>query len=359
MRIVDKYILKKFLGAFVLSIVLILAVAVVFDVSEKLEDFRKGATLNEVVFDYYLNFVTFYGNMFSSMFVFISTIWFTSKMASNSELVAILTSGVSFKRMLLPYLIGSLIVASVSLALNHFFLPQTNIKRIKFEQTYVGGSHKETYTQNIHRQIKPGHYVYFETFSADRQSGYRFTYEVITDGILRSKLSSDFIRFDTIINKWQLDNWTLRTIDTSGAEHLEIGRKIDTAMAFTSAEVVPRLFTVSMMNTPELLEFIEKEKIRGSENMNSYFLELHRRTAFPVSTFVLVLIAVALSSRKSRGGLGINIAIGLLICLAYVFMMQISTTFAATGNFSPLLAVWLPNIIFAAIGLYLYYIAPK
>lgn len=333
--------------------------AVVFDVSEKVEDFRKGATFNEIVFDYYVNFVAYYGNLLSAMFVFVSTIWFTSRMAANSEIVAILTSGVSFRRFLWPYFVGSIIVSISSLGLNHFVIPKTNIKRIKFEHSYVGGSNKEAYTQNIHRQIKPGHYVYFETFSLDRQSGYRFSYEVIEEGRLYSKLSSDFIRFDTVGNKWHLDNWTNRTIDTAGNETLQYGRKLDTAMAFTSAEVVPRLFTISMMNTPELLDFIDQEKIRGSENMNSYYLELHRRTAFPVSTFVLVLIAVSLSSRKNRGGLGINISIGLLICFAYVFLMQISTTFAATGSFSPMLAVWLPNIIFALVGIYLYYIAPK
>lgn len=342
-----------------MALALILAIAVVFDISEKIEDFRKGASASEIVFDYYLNFIAFYGNMFSAMFVFISTIWFTSRMASSSELVAILTSGVSFRRMLWPYFVGSTLVAIVSLGLNHYVIPKTNVKRLKFEHTYVGGSVKETYNQNIHRQILPGQFIYFETYSPDRRSGYRFTIEHIEDGKLRSKLSSDFIRFDTIIEKWHLDNYTLRTIDEMGIETLDVGRKMDTTLAFSPEEVTPRLFTVSMMNTPQLLDFIEAETTRGSENMNLYLVELHRRTAWPASTYVLILIAVSLCTRKTRGGLGLNMAIGLVLCVAYVFMMQISTTFATKDTFSPLMAVWLPNIVFALVGIYLYIIAPK
>lgn len=359
MKILDKYILRKFLGTFTLALVLILSVAIVFDVSEKVEDFRKGATMSEILFDYYLNFVAFYGNMFSAMIVFISTIWFSSRMTANSEIVAILTGGVSFRRLMYPYFLGSTVVAIISLGLNHYVIPKTNIKRLKFEHTYVGSGYQEEYRQNIHRQIAPNNYVYFETYNEDRKSGYHFSYEVFRDGALANKMSSDFIRFDTVTNKWRLDNWNLRVINEDGSERISSGRRLDTAFAFSPEEVRPRLYTTSMMNTPQLLEFIEQEKVRGSENMNAYMVELHKRTSWPASTFVLILIAVSLCTRKTRGGLGLNIAIGLLLCLIYVFMTQISTTFATKDNFSPLMAVWLPNIIFAGIGIYLYRIAPK
>ena len=359
MKIIDRYILGKFLGTFFTSLLLILSIAIVFDVSEKIEDFRKGATYSEIFFDYYLNFLAFYGNTFSAMIVFISTIWFTSRLASNTEVVAILTSGVSFRRMMFPFFLGATIVATMSLLLNHFVIPKTNVKRLKFEHTYVGSGYSEVYTKNIHRQISPGHFAYFETFNQDRQSGYHFTYEVIEDGKMVSKLASDFVRFDTTVNKWRLDNWTLRQIAEDGTEEISFGRKLDTNFAFSPKEVTPRLYTTSMMNTPQLLEFIAAEKIRGSENMNAYLVELHRRTSWPLSTFVLILIAVSLCTKKTRGGLGLNMAIGLLLCGVYVFMMQISTTFASKDTLSPLVAVWLPNILFAFIGIYLYRIAPK
>lgn len=359
MKILDRYILGKFLATFFVALILILAIAIVFDVSEKVEDFRKGATMSEILFDYYLNFIAFYGNMFSAMILFISTIWFGSRMAANTEFVAILTGSVSFRRMMLPFFMGAIIITIISLVLNHFVIPKTNIKRLKFEHTYVGSGYREVYSKDIHRQISPGKFIYFETYNQDRQSGYHFTYEEIEDGRLTAKLASDFIRFDTATSKWRLDNWTLRTIDETGKETLEYGRRIDTVFAFSPKEVTPRLYTTSMMNTPQLLKFIEKEKIRGSENMNAYLVELHKRTSWPMSTFVLILIAVSLCTKKSRGGLGLNMAIGLLLSGVYVFLSQISNTFANTDSMSPLVAVWIPNIIFAVIGIYLYRIAPK
>ena len=209
MKIIDRYILNKFLGTFFLSLILILSVAIVFDISEKLEDFRKGASFHEIVFDYYLNFLAFYGNTFSSMILFISTIWFSSRMAANTEIVAILTGGVSFRRMMWPYFMGATIVASLSLALNHYIIPKTNVDRLKFEHTYVNSNQQETYTQNIHRQIAPGVYIYFETYNQDRKSGYHFSAETINESRLESKLTSDFARFDTTNNRWRLDNWDL------------------------------------------------------------------------------------------------------------------------------------------------------
>jgi lipopolysaccharide export system permease protein len=358
-KIIDRYILNKFLGTFFLSLILILSVAIVFDISEKLEDFRKGASFNEIVFDYYLNFLAFYGNTFSSMILFISTIWFSSRMASNTEIVAILTGGVSFRRMLWPYFMGATIVALLSLALNHFIIPKTNVNRLKFEHTYVGNGPQDTYTQNIHRQVAPGVYIYFETYNQDRKSGYHFSAETIRDAHMLSKLSSDFARFDTVQNTWKLDNWNLRLILPDGSEEITKGRQMDTLLPFSPSEVRPRLYTVGMMNTPELLEFIDAEKLRGSENISAYMVELHKRTSWPASTYVLILIAVSLCTRKTRGGLGLNMAIGLMVCALYIFMMQISTTLATKDDFSPFWAVWLPNVVFSFLGIYLYRIAPK
>lgn len=358
MKIIDRYIVRKFLGTFFLTIGLILAIAVVIDISEKIEDFMSaGASVKEIVVDYYLNFLAFYGNLFSSMIVFIATIFFTSKMTNLTEIVAILTGGVSFRRMLWPYFIGASIIAVLSLLFSHFIIPRSNVTRLHFEWAYISDKTQDRF-QDIHRQVKPGHLVYFENYTPDRASGYHFTYEVIKDHQLQSKLKADFIRFDTLTSKWRLDNYSLRVITQHG-ERIESGARLDTALAFKPGEITPLVYTAEMMPTPELLDFIEREKLRGSENINFYLIELHKRSSWPIATYILVLIAVSLCSKKTRGGLGLNMALGLGLCVAYIFFMQISTTFATLGNFPPMLAVWLPNMVFAVVAAFLYRIAPK
>ena len=373
MRKLDWYILRKFLGSFVLTMLLILSIAVVFDISQKLDHFQK-ATWNEIIFDYYVNFIAFYGNLFSALILFISTIWFTSRIAANSEIVAVLTSGTSFRRMLRPYWIGATIIFLISLTLNHLVVPQTNSKRIAFEEKYVTGINRPI-NQKVHRQVLPGHYVYFETFSGTRHSSYQFTYEVFEDHKLISKLSADFVRLDTALGKWRLDNYRLRTLDSLGEEYIQSGRRLDTALSFTSEQIAPKLNSIATMNSGELSKFIAQEELTGNENIASYQMEMQRRTSYPASAYVFVILAVSLASQKKRGGLGINIAIGLILCAIYIFTMQISETFATTGMLSAdgwfgkaLLwltiqpaefAIWIPNILFASIAIWRYVAAPK
>jgi lipopolysaccharide export system permease protein len=358
-RIIDRYIIGKFLGTFFLTIALILAIAVVFDISEKIDDFiAKGAGLNAIIFDYYLNFIAYFGNLFSSMIVFIATIFFTSRMTANSEIVAILTGGVSFKRLMWPYFVAATLVAAINFTLSHFVIPKTNVDKLAFELTYLKRVEGSRF-RNIHRQVLPGEIVYFENYNTQRQSGFHFSYEIFEENRLKSKLKADFIRLDTATNTWTLDNYSIRYLDEQGHERLKQGRKLDTSFAFNADEIVPRLYTASMMTTPELNDFIAAEKLRGSENVNFYLIEKHQRTSWPVATYILVLMGVSISSKKNRGGIGLNIALGLLICVSYIFFMQVSTTFATVGSLSPLLAVWIPNLIFTAIGIALYIFAPK
>jgi lipopolysaccharide export system permease protein len=330
--------------------------------------------MNEIIFDYYLNFIAFYGNLFSALILFISTIWFTSRLASNTEVVAILTSGTSFNRFLKPYAVGATIIFLFSLTLNHMVVPHTNIKRIAFEEKYITGVSRPI-NQKVHRQVLPGHYVYFETFSGLRQSGYQFTYEVFEDHQLVSKLSADFVRLDTAQNTWRLDNYRLRTLDSLQNESILTGRRLDTALAFTSEQIAPKLSSIATMNSRELSRFIAQEEITGNENIASYQMEMQRRTSYPASSYVFVLLAVALASQKRRGGLGINIAIGLVLSAIYIFAMQISQTFAQTGLLSvdsilgqTLLwiriqpaefAIWIPNLLFTIIAIWRYNAAPK
>lgn len=336
-----------------------MAIAVVFDISEKIEDFiTKGASAKEIIFDYYVNFVVFYGNLFSSMIVFIATIFFTSRMAANTEIVAILTGAVSFKRMMWPYFVSATIVAVMSLILSHFIIPKTNVTRLDFQHTYIDRKGPDRF-KNIHRQIKPGNIIYFESYNIERKTGYHFTYEVFENHHLKSKMKSDFIRLDSAKGLWTLDNYSIRYLLEDGTEKIDFGRRLDTVLDFEHKEIVPRLFSIEMMTTPELNKFIEMETLRGSENINNYLIEKYRRSSFPFATYILVLIGVSMASKKSRGGLGLNIAIGLGVCVSYIFFMQISTTFATLGNFPPFLAVWLPNMVFTVLAGYLYYIAPK
>lgn len=358
-KIIDLYIIKKFLGTFFLTITLILSIAIAFDISEKIDDFiSKGASTHEIIFDYYFNFVVFYGNLFSSMIVFIATIFFTSRMTANTEIVAILTGGVSFKRMMFPYFISSTIIAGISYFLSHYVIPYSNVDRLAFQQAYIEMKESERF-RDIHRQIKPGHIIYFENYNTKRQTGYHFTYEIFEGNTLVSKLKADFIELDTSSGQWEIRDYFIRTIDENGKESLEAGRTKMMEFEFEHEDIVPRLYTVEMMNTPELNEFIEAEKLRGSENVNFYLIQKHQRTSWPFATYILVLIGVSISSKKTRGGLGLNVAIGLVLCVSYIFFMQISTTFATVGSMSPLLAVWIPNLIFSAIGIFLYFKAPK
>ena len=292
------------------------------------------------------------------MIVFIAVIFFTSRMTNNTEVVAMLTGGVSFMRMMWPYFISATIIGGISFMLGNYVIPRTNVDRLKFHNTYIDKRGTDRF-KNIHRQIKPGHIIYFENYNSARFSGYHFTYEVFDDQVLQSKLKADFIRLDTAKNAWVLDNYSMRKIDSDGNEIISSGRQLDTVLDLVAEEIVPKLYTIEMMTTPRLKEFIHEERIRGSENLNYYLMEEYKRTSWPVATYVLTLIGVSISSRKSRGGLGLNIALGLVVCVSYIFFMQISTTFATVGSLSPLLAVWIPNIIFSVIALYLYFVAPK
>jgi len=283
-----------------------MSIAVIFDITEKVEDFQKVNSFSEIIFDYYFNFIAFYGNMFSAMIVFISTILFTSKMSTNTELVAILTGGVSYKRLMLPFFIGAVIIFSLSYAANHYVIPTTNIKRLNFENTYVGAGRRLS-SQDIHRQVAPREMVYFENFSPQRYTGYNFSYEKFSENLdLTYKLTANYIRYDTVADNWRLDQWVLREISGNGDEILTMGRRKDTTFIFEPEQLVPKLFSSAMMKTPVLKEFIKAEKERGSEKLNTYRLELYRRTSWPFATFILILIAVSLSTKKSRGGLGLN-----------------------------------------------------
>lgn len=339
---------------------IIMLVAVVFDVSEKIDDFiSHDAPLSAIIIDYYLNFILYFGNLFSPLLIFISVIFFTSKMASNSEIVAILSSGVSFKRMLLPYFVSASILSSMAFVLNHWIIPQANQNRLSFEESYLRMPFRN-FDRNIHKPVNPpDEMVYFESYNAQQDIGYKFSYEKWGDGELTYKMMGDFARWDSTEKNWTISNYQARTFDGL-AETIETGLKIDTSFGIEPEEFKRRVDVATQsMNYYELKAFIQKMKDEGSEYVPWYEIEMHQRTSLPFATYILTLIGVSISSRKVRGGIGAHLALGLFLCVSYILFMKISTVYATNAGLDSLLSTWIPNILFACLSIYIFMKAPK
>lgn len=359
LKIIDIYIIRKFLGTFFLAIALILSIAVVFDISEKIDDFiENGASLRKIIFEYYLNFIPYFAVLFSSLFTFISVIYFTSRMAYNTEIIAILNSGMSFRRFLRPYLISSFIIALFSFLLSDQVIPHANSVKLAFEEEYINSIPRRFNQKNFHRQIEPGIYVYLENYSTRSQVGYNFSIEKFEGNTLVSKLIADQIRWDTAVDKWSLRRYYQRDIDGMH-EYITTGRKKDTTINIRPEDFAIRTTIVETMSLKELDDFIEQQIMQGESNVKAYQIERHKRIAFPFSTFILTFIGVAVSSRKVRGGIGLQIAIGVIISFAYILFMQFSSQFAIGGLLPVMLAAWIPNILFVFVALFLFRMAPK
>ena len=354
----DWYIIKKFLGTFFFSISLILIIVVVFDISEKVDDFFESqAPFRAILFDYYLNFIPYFGNLFSPLFTFIAVIFFTSKMAGNSEIISILTSGVSFNRFLRPFLLSAVLLCVLSFVLGNFIIPASNQLRLDFEYEYLKSPYKNR-DKDIHMQIEPGTFIYIESYNIQKNIGYKFSIEDFENDELKRKLYSSYIEWDEQKEKWTIYNYIEREIDGL-YEQISKGEQKDTVLNLRPNDFNFRLSMVETMNYYELNSFIDKEKMKGSKNLVFHLIEKHKRIAFPFATIILTLVAVAMASRKVKGGIGLHLGIGLLISFSYILFMQISTTFATNGDLSPIVAVWVPNLMFSLLALYLLRKAPK
>lgn len=358
MKKIDYYIIKKFLGTFFFAISLIIIIVIIFDVSEKVDDFiEKKAPLTEIIFVYYLNFIPYFVNLFSPLFTFIAVIFFTSKMAYNSEIVAILSSGVSFKRLLRPYFLASLFLAIMSFILANFIIPPANATRLEFEKRYLKNFRQFT-DRNAHIQISEGTYIYMESFDNAKKIGYRFTLEKINSNGLSYKLTADQINWDSLKTSWHIINYTKRTF-FGLKESYVTGKQIDTTLNLKPSDFSKQLDNLETMNYMQIREFIKEEELKGSDNIPFYEVEKHKRIAFPFATVVLTLIGVSLSSRKLRGGIGMHLGVGITISFTFILFMQISTTFSTYSNLPSFIGVWIPNVIFTVLGLYLLKVAPK
>lgn len=357
MKILDRYIIKKFLGTFFFTTALFLAIAVVFDVAEKIDDFlEKGAPLKGIVVDYYLNFIIYYGNLFSSLMIFIAVIYFTSKLANNTEFIAMFSGAISLNRILWPYFIAASILAVSSFYLTNYLIPNTADDRLAFEAEYLKSYRTDRY-KNIHLQLKPDRFLYLETFNAKRQVGYQFALEQFDGLELKYRIESNYLRYKAD-STWTLQSYSIRRFNGE-QESLELGASLDTTFSFQPDELYQNIYNLETMDRNELSAFIEKEKERGAENVQFFEITQHQRVAFPFATYILSLIALSIASRKVRGGIGVNIALGLVIGVSYILFMKVSTTFATNGNLSPAIAVWIPNMAFTVLGIYLYRNAQK
>ena len=357
---IDTYIMKKFIVTFFIALLLIIGIVIIFDISEKVDDFvEKQAPLRAIVFDYYVNFVPYFINMFSPLFVFITVIFFTSRMAANSEIIAILSCGVSYRRLMRPYMLSALLIALLSLGLNLFVIPRANLKRVQFEATYTKLDRRNLNSSNVHYQLHPGQFVYVESFSTWNNTAYNFTLEDIQDNKLVRKITAETAVWDSTFGGWTLKKYFVRDYAEGLEDHIRSGMQLDTVINLTVTDFYRNKKTVETLPQRALNQLIATQRMRGDANVMYALIEKHTRYALPFSAFILTLIGVSLSSRKRRGGIGWNIAVGIALSFTYILFLRFSQMFVYGGTLPPVIALWLPNLIYSVIAAVLYYRASR
>ena len=355
----DWYIIRKFLVTFFMAILFLALLIVIFDISEKIEDFvRKEAPLRAIIFDYYLNFVPYFINMYSPMFVFLTVIFFTSKMTQDSEVVAMLSSGISYHRLMVPYLVSATFIAMLSLILGMWILPPANATRVQFEQKY-NSYRKVKMGHDMHYKLEDDHFVYIESFSAYNNTAYGFTLEDLSTGRLTSKLTAESAQYDTVTGVWKLRNWFIRDYDEGMGDKIRSGRRMDTTLSLTREDFFRNRYTIQELNAQELDELIDTQKMRGDATVNMSLIEKNNRLSLPFSALILTIIGVALCTKKKRGGMGWNLAAGTALGFSYILFMQFSEMFVITDTLPAVVAIWLPNYLYTIIAIVLYIKAPK
>ena len=362
LKIIDRYIIKKFILTFFIALLLIIGIVIIIDLSENIDYFVKyEAPLRAIIFDYYLNYIPYFINMFSPLFVFITVIFFTSRMAANSEIIAILSGGVSYRRMMVPYLISAGIIALLSLGLNMYVIPRSNADRLEFSAKYIRRHNKTSMynLRNIHYQIAPGQFVYGESFSTWNNTAYRLTLETVEDNQLVSKLSAETAQWDSTFEGWHMRKWIIRDYTSQMSDKIRLGHQLDTCIALTVDDFYRNEKTVESLTSKNLKLLIDTQKMRGDSNVMYAQIERNRRMTLPFSAFILTIMGVALTSRKRRGGIGWNIALGIGLAFLYILFLRFSEMFVYTGVLPAWIALWLPNVVYTIIAIVLYRLAPK
>lgn len=353
----DWYIIRKFLGTFFFSIVLILSIAIVFDLTEKMDNFfEHQVPLREIIVDYYIPFIPYYMNMFSSLFIFISVIFFTSKLAGNSEIIAMQAAGMSYHRLMVPYAISAMVLFVLSFVMAGWVIPNSSARMLNFTDKYVERFTKEN-ARNIQMEVTPGTLLYIESFQRRSKIGYRCSVEQYEGKTLVSRTTADRIYYDSL-QYWHLDHYTKRTFDDM-VESLESGGRLDIELPIYPEELFITAQEAQQMTNPELREYMDRQRARGSGNVKAFEVEYHKRWASPLGAFIMTLLGVTMSSRKVRGGMGKNLGIGIVLTAIYILFSTVSTTFSVNNVMSPFMAAWLPNLVFLAISIPLYIRASK
>lgn len=360
MPLLDWYIIKKFIGTYIYSIVLIISIAIVFDVNENLAKFTQyHAPFHAIVFDYYANFIPYYANLFSPLFVFIAVIFFTSKLAGNSEIIAMLASGMSFKRLLRPYMLSCILISITTYYLGAYVIPHGTIIRQNFESLYKNNK-KITSAENVQLQVGKGVVAYIQHYDNKYKRGYGFCLDQFVDKKLVSHMTATEIQYDTISDSkyhWMATNWKIRKLKGL-RETITSGSQKDTLILMEPTDLVYSKGQQETFTSPQLLYYISKQTSRGSGNVVQYEVEFHKRIAMSLASFILAIIGASLSSRKRKGGMGLYLGIGLALSFAYIMLQTVSSTFAINAGMPAMLAAWLPNIIFAVIAYFCYRNAP-
>ncbi len=360
-KILDWYIIRKFIGTYVFSILLIISIAIVFDVNENLAKFTQfHAPLKAIVFDYYANFVPYFANLFSPLFVFIAVIFFTSKLAGTSEIISMLAAGVSFNRLMRPYMVSCLLISCLSFYLSGYVIPHGTVIRQNFESMYKN-SKKNTSAQNVQLQVDRGVIAYIQHYDDKTKRGYGFSLDKFENKKLVSHMTASEIQYDTISDSkyhWQVYNWRIREMKAL-REKITYGDKRDTLIMMEPADLVFSKGQQETFTNPELSSYISKQIGRGSSNVVQYEVEYHKRIAASFASFILTTIGLSLSSRKRKGGMGLYLGIGLALSFGYILLQTVSATFAVNANTPPMLAAWIPNLLFAVVAYFCYRSAPN
>lgn len=366
MKILDRYILKKVLSTFFFVVMILMAIITVIDITEKMDKFAKNNLETSAILGYYLDFLPWIAGLITPITIFIAIIYVTSRMASHTEIISMLSGGVSFRRFLVPYFLAAAVVASISFYFNGWVIPAATKSRLTFEMRYLNGQ-RSTTTQHIHLQVAPSVYLFIKDYNSGIHTGFQFTLEKFKDNVLLEKLTAETITWDSTKRTWSLNLWRIHRINdvftsspsTDPHTFMSYGQVLDTALAISPKDFEDQQRSYEGMTTPELREHIAKLKFRGASGVAMYEVEQQIRNAALFTTFVLVFMGVTVSSRKSRGGTGLQIALGFVLAFIFILFFLLTRRFAETGVMSPVIAAWTPNLIFTVVSIVLYRLTPR
>lgn len=359
MKKLDLYILKKFLVTYFFVVLMLMLVITVIDITEKMEDFMKNdLSAGFVLVEYYFAFIPYMANLLSPITIFIATIFVTANLAARTEIIAMLSSGMSLTRIMFPFLIGSMIIGIMVFYMAGWLIPHGNKARIDFEKKYIKSAYFFS-GKNVHIKTTPSTYVYLESYNSELNIGYQFTLETIIDNKLVAKMKAGRIHWNDSIKKWRIEEYFIRSFDNNGVEHISTGLGKDTVLTITPNDFSDTYMLYETYDMGELNKQIEILESRGAENIDVYVVEKYQRYTYPFSVIILTLIGVIAASRKSREGAGLTIAFGFLLAFVYIIFMITSRSMANVGGIGPLLASWIPNLVFMGIGTIMYRYVPK